>query len=136
KGTRHVLRLIRDVLFFRPIHSGTSLKVGLDFLNRVQRRRAVVFFFSDFVDREYERAFKRTGKKHDLVAVRLTDPREEELPPVGLLELEDAESGERLLLDTNSRPVRDAFRAQALARRDAVRQLARAAGVDLIEVST
>src|SRR5207253_405632 len=125
KGTRHVLRLIRDVLFFRPIHSGTSLKVGLDFLNRVQRRRAVVFFFSDFVDRDYERAFKRTGKKHDLVAVRLSDPREEELPAVGLLELEDAESGQRLFVDTNSRAVRDAFRARGIARREAVRQTVR-----------
>jgi uncharacterized protein (DUF58 family) len=136
KGTRHVLRLIRDVLFFRPERTGTSIKVGLDFLNRVQRRRAVVFFFSDFVDRDYERAFKRTGRKHDLVAVRLTDPREEELPAVGLLQLEDAESGQRLLVDTNSRIVRLAFRSMADARRDAVRQTARSAGVDLIEVST
>src|SRR5437870_2357159 len=96
KGTRHVLRLIRDVLFFQPQRRGTSLREGLDFLNRVQRRRAVVFFFSDFLDREYERAFKRTGRRHDLVAVRLTDLREEELLAVGLLELEDAESGARL----------------------------------------
>ena len=136
KGTRHVLRLIRDVLFFTPQQSGTSLREGLDFLNRVQRRRAVVFFFSDFLDHNFEKAFKRTGRRHDLVAVRLTDPREEELPAVGLLELEDAESGTPLLLDTNSLAVRYAFRAQALARRDATRQLARSAGVDLIEVST
>jgi uncharacterized protein (DUF58 family) len=68
--------------------------------------------------------------------VRLTDPREESLPAVGLLELEDAESGARLLLDTNSRAVRDGFQAQAQARREATRQLARSAGVDLIEVTT
>ncbi len=136
KGTRHVLRLIRDVLFYQPQRPGTSLREGLDFLNRVQRRRAVVFLFSDFLDRDFEKAFKRTGRRHDLVAVRLTDPREEDLPAVGLLELEDAESGARLLLDTNSKAVRDGFRARALARRDAARQLARSAGVDLIEVST
>jgi len=136
KGTRHVLRLIRDVLFFQPQHPGTSLREGLDFLNRIQRRRAVVFFFSDFLDREYEKAFKRTGRKHDLVAVRLADVREEEMPAVGLLELEDAETGEHLLLDTNSRTVREAFRARADARREAVRQLTRSAGVDLVEVST
>src|SRR5207249_2686345 len=136
KGTRHVLRLIRDVLFFSPQRAGTSLREGLDFLNRVQRRRAVVFFFSDFLDRNFERAFKRTAKRHDLVAVHLTDPREEELPAVGLLELEDAESGARLLLDTNSAAVRHAFRERALARRNATRQLMRSAGVDLIEVTT
>jgi len=136
KGTRHVLRLIRDVLFFQPQRPGTSLREGLDFLNRVQRRRAVVFLFSDFLDRGFEKAFKRTGRRHDLVAVRLSDPREEELPAVGLVELEDAESGARLLLDTSSAPVRDAFRARALERREAARQLARSAGVDLIEVTT
>src|SRR5438067_1742547 len=87
KGSRHVLRLIRDVLFYEPKRRGTSLREGLDFLNRVRRRRAVVFLFSDFLDQGFEKSFKRTGKRHDLVAVRLTDPREEELPAVGLLEL-------------------------------------------------
>ena len=136
KGTRHVLRLIRDVLFYQPQHRGTSLREGLDFLNRVQRRRAVVFFFSDFMDRGFERALKRTGRRHDFVAVRLTDRREEELPAVGLLELEDAETGQQLLVDTSSKAVRAAFQAQALARQEAIRQLARSAGVDLVEVST
>ncbi len=136
KGTRHVLRLIRDVLFRHPRRRGTSLREGLDYLNRVLRRRTVVFLLSDFLDQDFERAFRRTGRRHDLVAVRITDPREEELPAVGLVELEDAESGRRLLLDTGDRTVRDAFRADAAVRREAVRQLTRAAGVDLIEVST
>jgi uncharacterized protein (DUF58 family) len=136
KGTRHVLRLIRDVLFWQPRRRGTSLREGLDYLNRVLRRRAVVFLFSDFLDRDFERAVRRTGRRHDLVAVRVADPREEDLPAVGLVELEDAESGRRLLLDTGNRAVRAAFRAEAAARRDAVRQLTRSAGIDLIEVST
>ena len=96
KGARHVLRLIRDVLFHRPRRPGTSLREGLDFLNRVQRRRAIVFLFSDFLDEGYELSFKRAGRRHDLIAVRVTDPREEELPAVGLLRVEDAETGERL----------------------------------------
>jgi uncharacterized protein (DUF58 family) len=136
KGTRHVLRLIRDVLFWQPKRRGTCLREGLDYLNRVLRRRAVVFLFSDFLDRDFERAFRRTGRRHDLVAVRVSDPREEDLPAVGLVELEDAESGRRLLLDTSSRAVRLAFRNEADARRDAMRQLCRSAGIDLIEVST
>jgi uncharacterized protein (DUF58 family) len=135
-GTRHVLRLIRDVLFRPPRRRGTCLREGLDYLNRVLRRRAVVFLLSDFLDRDYEKSFRRTGRRHDLVAVRISDPREEELPAVGLVELEDAESGRRLLLDTSDRAVRDAYRADAAARREAVRQLSRSAGVDLIEVST
>src|SRR6202165_1670653 len=102
KGTRHVLRLIRDVLFFQPQRRGTSLREGLDYLNRVLHRRAIIFLLSDFLDRDFEGALKRTGRRHDLIAVRISDPREEELPAVGLLELEDAETGERLLLDTDT----------------------------------
>jgi uncharacterized protein (DUF58 family) len=136
KGTRHVLRLIRDVLFYQPEHRGTSLREGLDFLNRVLHRRTIVFLLSDFLDGDYASSFKRTGRRHDLIALRISDPREEELPAVGLLELEDAETGERLLLDTNSATVRDAFHAAAERRRTALRQMARQARVDLIEVST
>jgi uncharacterized protein (DUF58 family) len=136
KGTRHVLRLIRDVLFYEPVRRGTSLRVGLDFLNRVLRRRTIVFLLSDFQDVDYGPAFKRAGRRHDLIAVRIGDPREEELPAVGLLELEDAESGERLLIDTGSRAVRDGFRSAATDRRLALKQLAAQARTDLVEVST
>src|SRR5436305_1414136 len=115
KGTRHVLRLIRDVLFFQPKRRGTSLREGLDYLNRVLHRRAIVFLLSDFLDQGFEGAFKRTGRRHDLIAVRITDPGEEELPAVGLLELEDAETGGRLLLDTGSSRVRQAYAAAAAA---------------------
>src|SRR5438045_3629133 len=103
KGTRHVLRLIRDVLFFQPTHRGTSIREGLDYVNRVLHRRTIVFLLSDFLDRGFESALKRTGRRHDLIALRISDPREEDLPSVGLLELEDAETGEHLLLDTGSR---------------------------------
>jgi uncharacterized protein (DUF58 family) len=136
KGARHVLRLIREVLFYQPEHRGTSLREGLDFLNRVLHRRTIVFLLSDFLDRDFESSFKRTGRRHDLIALRISDPREEELPAVGLLELEDAETGARLLLDTNSAAVRDAFRRAAEQRRAALAQLARQSRVDLIEVST
>ncbi len=136
KGIRHVLRLIRDVLFFQPERRGTSLRDGLDYLNRILHRRTIVFLMSDFLDRGFERSFKRTGRRHDLIAVRITDPREEEIPAVGLLELEDAETGERLLVDTGSRAVREAWAKAAAERREAVRQVARSAAIDLVEVST
>jgi uncharacterized protein (DUF58 family) len=136
KGTRHVLRLIRDVLFHRPLRRGTSLREGLDYLNRVLHRRTIVFLLSDFLDRDYERSFKRTGRRHDLIAVHISDPREEELPAVGLVELEDAETGGRVLLDTSSAAVRDAYARAARVRRDELRRLARSAQTDLVEVST
>src|SRR5947209_15117361 len=136
KGSRHVLRLIRDVLFFQPVHGGTVLREGLDYLNRILHRRAIVFLLSDFLDRGFERALKRTARHHDLIAIRVTDRREEHVPDVGLLELEDAESGERLLLDTGSRRVREAFTEAARQRREELLQLLHSSGADLIEVST
>jgi uncharacterized protein (DUF58 family) len=136
KGTRHVLRLIRDVLFFQPRHRGTSLREALDYLNKVLHRRVIVFLLSDFLDHGYERSLKRTARRHDLIAVHIGDPREEELPAVGLLELEDAESGARLLIDTSSRRVREAYAQAARQRREALRQLTRATGIDLVEVGT
>jgi uncharacterized protein (DUF58 family) len=136
RGTRHVLRLIRDVLFYQPERRKTSLREGLNYLNRVLHRRTIVFLLSDFLDQGFESAFKRTGRRHDLIAIRISDPREEEVPSVGLLELEDAETGERLLVDTGSAAVRNAFRASAEQRRAALIQLARQARVDVIEVST
>jgi uncharacterized protein (DUF58 family) len=136
KGTRHVLRLIRDVLFFEPVHRGTSLRAGLDFLNRVLRRRTIVFLLSDFQDQGFEAPFKRAGRRHDLIAVRIADPSEEELPGVGLLELEDAETGARLLLDTGNRSVRRAFQSAVFGRRQALKHLAAQAQIDLVDVST
>ena len=136
KGTRHVLRLIRDVLFFQPSHRGTSIREALDFLGKIVHRRVIVFLLSDFLDKGYERSLKRAARRHDLIALHIGDPREDELPAVGLLELEDAETGERLLLDTNSRQVREAYAAGARKRHEALAQLTRSAGIDLVEVST
>jgi uncharacterized protein (DUF58 family) len=136
KGTSHVLRLIRDVLFFQPEHRGTSLREALEFLNRVQHRRAIVFLLTDFQDQGHERVLRRTGRRHDLIAVHIGDPREEELPSVGLLEVQDAETGQRLVVDTGRAAVRQAYAAAAQKRRETVRQLARSARIDLVEVST
>jgi uncharacterized protein (DUF58 family) len=136
KGSRHVLRLIRDILFFQPARQGTSLSAALDYLNRILRRRTIVFLLSDFLDRDFEPVFKRTARRHDLIAIRVLDPREETLPSVGLVEVEDAESGSRWLLDTGSRRVRHAYGARARQRGLGLRQLAHASGADLVEVST
>jgi uncharacterized protein (DUF58 family) len=137
KGTRHVLRLLRDILYFEPEHAGTNLTSAFDYLNRAQRRRAIVFVLSDFLTTDpYEDAFKRAARKHDLVAVRLVDPREESWPDVGLVRLEDAETGRQRLIDTGSQRFREAFAARAKERRAAFLKLTRAARVDLVEAGT
>jgi uncharacterized protein (DUF58 family) len=136
KGPRHALRVLRDVLFFEPRGVRTDLTEALDYLNRVHRRRAIVFLFSDFLDDGFEDPFRRAARQHDLIAVRTADPREHDWPAAGLVQLEDAETGRQVLIDTGSRRFREAFAARAAARRGAFTALARSSQVDLIDVGT
>jgi uncharacterized protein (DUF58 family) len=136
KGTRHALRLIRDILFFEPREPGTCLRAGLDYLNKILHRRAIVFLLSDFLDADYEKSFRQTGKRHDLVPIALSDPREQSLPAIGLVELQDAETEQTLLIDTSSPEFQTALGEKSANRLDAIRQLARSTGGDVIEVST
>ncbi len=136
KGLRHVLRLMRDVLCWQPARRGTSIRIALDYLNRILPRRAIVFLLSDFWDAGFERTLKHTGRRHDLVAIQVRDPREMAIPPVGLVRLEDAETGAPFLLDTNSPAVRAAYSQEAQRRQDALRRLMRSAQIDLVEAST
>lgn len=101
KGRTQVLRVIRDVLAFEPQHTGTDITAALEHVGRAQARRAVVFLISDFLDDGYEHALNIINRKHDVIAVNITDPREEALVGIGLLELEDAETGRRVTVDTD-----------------------------------
>jgi uncharacterized protein (DUF58 family) len=134
KGRRHVLRVVREILAFQPKGTGTDIGLALDYLNRVQRRRAVSFLVSDFQDEEFEKKLQVAGKRHDLVALSVRDPREEELPAVGLVELRDAETGEHALADTFDRAVRDTFSQNARARLETLRRLFRSTAVDQVEI--
>jgi uncharacterized protein (DUF58 family) len=136
KTSRHALRLIRDVFVHRPAHAGTGLRVGLDFLNRILRRRALVFVLSDFLDGDFARVLQRTGFRHDVVAVVVRDPGEEEMPAVGLLHMQDAETGAQRLVDTADAEFRMAFARQRQERRSAFQTLTRAGRIDVLEVST
>ena len=136
KGPRHVLRLLRDILAFEPQKRGTDLTVALDYLNKVQRRRAIVFLLSDFLTGGFDDAFRRSARKHDLIAVRTTDPREQEWPAVGLVRLEDAETGVQSAIDTSSRMFREGFASRSRERMAAFTKLARGAQADLIESGT
>lgn len=113
KGRKHVLRLIREILYFKPKQHGTDIQGALEYAGKLLNRRAVVVVMSDFLDTGYERAFKVLRKRHDVLAVSVVDPSELELPPVGLVELEDPETGETLLVDTGDSAFREAFKREA-----------------------
>ena len=135
KGRRHVLRVISEILGFRPRSRGTNLAAGLDFFAKIARRRSVVFLVSDFLSEGWERAMQITRQRHELVPVVVGDPLEQALPAVGLLLLEDLESGALVELDTSGAAGADyARRARAAA---AGRELVlRRLNLDCVEVST
>lgn len=136
KGPRHALRLIRDLFVHKPLDAATNLRAGFDFLNKVIQRRALVFVFSDFVDHDYEKAMQRTARRHDVVAVRVRDPREVSLPNVGLLELHDPESGNDVCVDTSHAEFRRAFQELQRSRDEAFQRWTRAHGIDVLTAST
>jgi uncharacterized protein (DUF58 family) len=103
KGRMHVLRVIRELLYFKPQHKKTSINTALEFFNKVSKRSTVAFLVSDYLDDDYFKNLNLTSKKHDLVAVEITDPRESNLSGFGLIELEDPETGDHLLIDSSSR---------------------------------
>ena len=141
KGRRHVMRLIRDILRFQPAHKGTAPGTALEFLMHVLKHRAIVFLISDFTGEAFDPAVLRTplgiaARRHDVVAVGISDPAESELPPAGLADLEDAESGEIVTVDCSDPGLRRGFRARArelAAQRD---RLFKSLRVDAIGLST
>jgi uncharacterized protein (DUF58 family) len=136
KGTTHVLRLIRELLNFKPKAAKTDIAGTLDYFGKVAKKRAVVFLVSDFQSEAFEKPMRIISKRHDLIAVPVTDPREVRLPNVGLLELEDAETGEMVLVDTSSAAVRKKYERLGRERSERFRELFASMGVDQIEVMT
>jgi len=136
KGRSHVLRLIRELLHFRPERKGTDVAVALAYLNKVTSRRSIVLLVADFRAQIYSKQLKATAGKHDLIAVRVFDPREKNLPEVGMLTLADAESGVPVIVDTSDGRLRKEYEA-ALERHNEIRTRAfSGAGVDQIVINT
>lgn len=136
KGRRHVLRVISEALSFEPDGRGTDIAAALEYLNRVTIRRTVAFLISDFLAADYERPLQIANRRHDIIALTITDPRELELPNVGILELEDAETGEKIQIDTKVRRVREAFQRLASEKAQQKSRMLRSANVDTINVFT
>ena len=136
KGLKHVLRVIREILYFAPRQRGTNISAALEYVDRVIRRKSVVFLISDFMDRGYEKRLQVTSKRHDLIAITLQDMREETLPNVGLIELEDAETGEVIVLDTRDPRAREMYRRLNLDVVEARRKFFQSNKIDNIEIRT
>ncbi len=136
KGRRHVLRVLRELLFHEPEGRGTDITAALEYLTHVQRKKAVTFLVSDFQDDGFERALAIAGRRHDLIAIRLGDERERVLPALGYLELEDPETGERVLVNTSDADFRSAFSKGVAGRRKALDTALRKGKVDVIDIQT
>lgn len=136
KGKKHGLRVIREILFHKPQESATDLSTALEYLNRVIKRRSTIFLISDFLTENYEKALHVANRKHDIIALSITDPREITLPDVGMIDLEDAETGESLLIDTGSRTIRDGFYHDALNMHTKRDSFFKSIGVDHINILT
>lgn len=136
KGTTHVLRVIRELLDFKPKKASTDIAGALEFLGKVATKKAVVFLVSDFLAEGFEKPMRIIGSKHDLIAATIVDPREVSLPDVGLIELEDAETGETVLLDTSSSSVRRNYERLGKEQSKKFGDLFASMGVDQIEIRT
>jgi len=138
KGRRHILRLVREVLAFEPKGTGTDIEHALDTVNRLVKRRGIVFLVSDFQTEpeSYRKPLYMANRKHDVIAIDLHDPLEMEIADVGLLALEDAETGEFVWVDTSDQRWRESFIANNEAHQQATNDILRKAGVDRIAINT
>jgi uncharacterized protein (DUF58 family) len=136
KGRSHTLRIIREILFFEPAGRGTHPALALDYLNKVVTRRAVVFFVSDFQADDFSRELAVSGRRHDFVAIHIQDEREKNLPNIGIIMLEDAETGEQIAINTADRTTRARFTALAESDRANLNRTLRRSGIDAISLRT
>jgi len=136
KGKPHVLRVLRELLYFKPEDKKTDISLALEYLNRVAKRRSVVFMISDFISGDFEKPLRIANKRHDIVAINVVDPREMEIPDIGYIELEDAETGEQMLLNTGSKEIRDMFATESSEAKAVREKMFKSMNVDSISVRT
>ncbi len=137
KGAQHVLRIIRELLYFEPVGRGTDIAEAVGFLNRISSRKSVCFLVSDFLtDKDYEKSLRVARRRHDLIPIIVTDPRELELPSIGFVELEDPETGEIISVDTSSGKLRRNYADRMKQMTQSRSVLFRKMDTDTIELST
>jgi len=136
KGLRHVLRVIREALYYKPEAKKTNISGALEYLNRVSKRHTISFVISDFFDQGFKRLLSVSNKRHDMIALSITDPRELDLPDVGIIKLEDAELGKSSLVDTSDTKFRRQYRESAVKRISERKKIFRSINVDNIDIRT
>jgi uncharacterized protein (DUF58 family) len=136
KGTSHILRIIREMLDFKPQHQGTRIASALEFLNNTIKKRSIVFLISDFFDTNYEESFGITKRKHDLIALRIEDSKEQELPPVGFVQFADPETGQKKYIDTDSFSTRLAYKKWWIENTERLKTTCSKTGTDMAVIQT
>ena len=136
KGRAHVLRIIREILYFKPHGKGTNIAAALEYFNKVIRRKSVVFLVSDFLSEGFTKPLQIANNKHDIIAIKVSDPREITFENIGLIELEDAETGEVLIIDTGSKEFRKEFAAQSAEDVAGLKKSFRSINLDFINIRT
>ena len=136
KGLSHVLRVIREALYFKTEGSRTNIKATLEYLGKITSRRTVTFIVSDFYDSDFKKALSIANKRHDIITVTITDPLEIELPNIGIVRLDDPETGESYLIDTSSAGLRKNYHKKSLQRFQERKKLFQSISVDSIDIRT
>lgn len=136
KGKSHILRIIRELIAFEPENTTTKIAEGLRYFNSVIKKRAVCFVISDFMDSNFDIPLKIANKKHDLIAIKINDPREEELPNIGLVQMKDAETGQRKWVDTSKKSVRQNYQTYFRSKSQDVHHIFKNSGVDTVQLRT
>lgn len=136
KGSRHVLRCIRELLHCQPIGQGTNIENALNHLNRTVKRRSVTFVISDFLDQNFEKSLRIASKRHDIIPIVVSDQREFEMPNVGLINLKDCETGETICFDTSSRRQREQYKTRSLQQKITRDQIFQRLKMEPLHIST
>lgn len=136
KGSRHVLRLIRELLYFKMPRRKTDIPLAMDYIAKVMRKKATVFVVSDFIETDFKKPLSLLNKRHDVIAVPVRDRVEISMPGVGLIELADAETGEIVLIDTSSKRFRNQYGARSAGRFGELKNMLKSINVDCVSIST
>ncbi|MEA2000066.1 MAG: VWA domain-containing protein, partial [Euryarchaeota archaeon] len=136
KGKKHMLKLLRELIYFVPKNKTTNIQVALTYLNNIIKRRSIIFIISDFLSTDFERPLKQLKNKHDVILVDISDVREEDIPDIGYVFLEDSETGEQMLVDTSDLEFRKRYTALANRRSDDRLSRMKRLNVDMIRMNT
>jgi len=136
KGKSHILRIIRELINIEPKGTGTNISVALEYLNNVIKKRSTAFVMSDFMAKEYDTSLRIAARRHDIIGVHLFDPREQTIPNVGLVRVLDAETGQKIWLDTSSKKIREEYANWFQGNADYLKKTFLKTGADVVSIQT